>query len=306
MLRIGTKPIRPILNSILLVMVLSLAAGCRSESGKNAGTLEDIQVDEAIFDDISTAKKIFYSLPSPLETAKIIQLAGAKYDEQLLNPVSGADRYTTNRSMALNLGIYSTDMSFASLFDQTQTTITYMDAAKKMADGLGILDAIDENTIQRLEENINNREVIMDIISETFMSSSSYLKENDRDGVATIVLVGGWVEGLYIATQLVAGKPLQGNKLAERLLEQKLSFEILEKLLAQNAGDSDVIKVSKELEPLRAAFDKVQVKSTEVSPEKDQNSNVTLLKSKTEYTVDDATFNEILTSVNNIRSSFIL
>lgn len=294
------------LHIALAVFLSCSLAGCRSQSSKNANELEDIKVDEAIFDDISTAKKIFYSLPSPLETAKIIQLAGAKYDEQLLNPISGADRYTTNRSMALNLGIYSTDMSFASLFDQTQTTINYMDAAKKMADGLGILDAIDENTIQRLEENINNREVIMDIISETFMSSSSYLKENDRDGVATIVLVGGWVEGLYIASQLVGDKPVKGNKLAERVLEQKLSFEILEKLLSQNADDKDIMDISKELNPLRQAFDKVQVKSTEVSPEKDKNSNVTLLKSQTEFTVDDAAFKEILTSVTNLRSSFIL
>ena len=47
--------------------------------------------------------------------------------------------YVTNKSMALNLGIYTCDLSFASLYEQTQLIIDYMNAAKKMADGLGIL-----------------------------------------------------------------------------------------------------------------------------------------------------------------------
>ncbi|NQU80871.1 MAG: hypothetical protein HQ543_05080 [Bacteroidetes bacterium] len=119
-------------------------------------------------------------MPSPLETAMLVKSAGAPYNEGLLNPTDNAGNYTTNRSMALNLGIYTCDLSFASLYDQTQTSISYMSAAKKMADGLGILDAISEETLERLEENVNNREMIMDIVSETFMNSSSYLQENDR------------------------------------------------------------------------------------------------------------------------------
>ncbi len=105
--------------------------------------------------------------------------------------------------MALNLGIYSTDLSYASLFDQTQATLNYINAAKKMADGLEILDAIDEQTISRLEENINNRDVIIDIISETLLNSSSFLEDRGLQATSAVILVGGWVEGLYIATNLV-------------------------------------------------------------------------------------------------------
>ena len=105
--------------------------------------------------------------------------------------------------MAVNLGIYSTNLSYASLFDQTQATLNYINAAKKMADGLEILDAIDEETIQRLEENINNRDIIIDIISETLLNSSSFLEDRGLQATSAIILVGGWVEGLYLATTLV-------------------------------------------------------------------------------------------------------
>ncbi len=197
-------PIR--LTAILIIAVFM--AGCGSEkrkSGSDEVSLSESEMSTGILEDVNSAKQIFYSLPSPLETAMLIKNAGASYNEDLLNPVDNTSSYTTNKSLALNLGIYTTDLSFASLFDQTQTSIQYMNAAKRMADGLGILDAIDNNTIEMLEENINNRDRIMDIISETFMNSSSFLTENERPALASIVLVGGWVEGLYIASNLVGG-----------------------------------------------------------------------------------------------------
>jgi hypothetical protein len=56
-----------------------------------------------------------------------------------------------------------------------------MTASRTMAEGLDISDAIDNETMTRLENNLQNRDVVMDIISETFLNSSSYLKKmNDR------------------------------------------------------------------------------------------------------------------------------
>ncbi len=104
-----------------------------------AGTLETEAQEQ-----LNTAKRIFYSLPSPLETAMLIKNAGAEYNEELMNPTSNSSRYITSKSKALNLGIYSTDLSYASLFDQNQATLSYIEVAKEMADGLNILDAISQ------------------------------------------------------------------------------------------------------------------------------------------------------------------
>jgi len=186
-----------VFHAFLLFLLFAAFPACKSDKSKEKGkevSLDEFISGEDIFDDIDKAKKIFYSLPSPLETAMLIKSAGADYNEQLLNPLGNVEKYTTNKSMALNLGIYTTDLSFCSLFDQTQTSLNYMDATRKLAEGMDIKDAIDEETMIRLEENLNNRDVVMDIISETFLNSSSYLKENERQAVAAIVLVGGWIE----------------------------------------------------------------------------------------------------------------
>jgi hypothetical protein len=295
-----------ILGVLVLASILSTVQSCKSCKREAANQDVNVEVDENIMEDINQAKKIFYSLPSPLETAMLIKTAGATYNEKLLNPLSNVSSYTTNKSMALNLGIYTTDLSFASLFDQTQTSINYMQAAKKMADGLGILDAIDNNTIQKLEENINNRDVIMDIISETFMASSSFLKENDRTAVAAVVLVGGWVEGLYIATSLVEKSTTKNTKLIDRIVDQKLSFDIVLKLLDENKANPDVASLIVEMNDLKKIFDKIEIKSSKIEAETDTKTNVTTLKSESKVTITPETFKELTEKVKSIRSNFVL
>jgi len=164
------------LNFYAVFLIILIAASCSSDKSKKSDsdemvTLDSLEINEQLIKDVKAVKEIFYSLPSPLETAMILKQAGAKYNEELLNPTGNVSKYVTNKSMALNLGIYTTDLSYASLFDQTQATINYMNASKKMAEGLGILNAIDEDIIERLEANVNNRDIIMDIISETIMNS---------------------------------------------------------------------------------------------------------------------------------------
>ncbi len=291
-----------------IVLMAALFSGCGSDKQKQGSgefTLDESELDADLLEDINSAKQIFYSLPSPLETAMLIKSAGATYNEELLNPIENASNYTTNRSMALNLGIYTTDLSFASLFDQTQTSISYMNAAKQMADGLGILDAIDNNTIERLEENINNRDVIMETISETFMNSSSFLTENERPALASIVLVGGWVEGLYIASSIVGDESIKDNKLVERIVDQKLSFDIVLKLLQDNKDNMDVAGLLEDLDDLKTTFDKITITTTKIQAVPDEESNVTVLKSESTIDITPAVFKELQAKVNALRTNFI-
>ncbi len=283
----------------------SIGGGDKDKSEEPEIMLDMSELDKELFQDIGQVKKIFYSLPSPLETAMMIRSAGAGYNEELLNPVDNAANYTTNKSMALNLGSYTCDLSFVSLYDQTEASVNYMNAAKKMADGLGILDAINDETIQKLEENVNNRDVIMEIISETFMNSSSFLHENDRASVAAIVLVGGWMEGLFLATQMVDPDSIYNNNLVDRIMDQKLSINIVVKLLEESMDNLDVQSVMADVKDIMATFDKVKLTTTPVETSLDQETNVTTLKSKTESNITPDIFRELQEKVKTIRTKYI-
>jgi len=293
--------------SLVLMLVVILFTGCKG--GKKAQQ-EDITVairdKEEILQDIKQAEKIFQALPSPLESAMLIKSAGARFEEKLLNPVSNVNNYVTNKAMAINLGIYTCDLSFASLYEQTQLLIDYMNAAKKMADGLGILKAIEQEDIDRLEENINNSDVIMDIVSQTFMNSNSYLEDNGQPATAAMVLVGGWIEGLYISTQLIDMKDFNGNKLVGRIIDQKLSIDILLNLLASSKGNPAVDALMAQVGKLKTVFDKIKINTSRISTEFDETSKTTVLKSEIKTDMTPEVFLELSKTVMEIRNSFVI
>ena len=287
---------------------VAMLVGCKS-GGNRAQEDNNVPINlpknAEVYEDIKQAEKVFNSLPSPLESAMLLKSAGAKFDASLLNPISNNSRYVSNKSMALNLGIYTCDLSFASLYEQTQLIIDYMNSAKKMADGLGILNAIDKATIDRLEENINNSEIIMEIVSETFLNSSSYLEDNGQPAIAAMTLLGGWFEGLYMSTQLVDMNNFAGNKIVSRIIDQKLSIDILINLLDSSKGDPAVDELIAQMQRIKTIFDKVQITSSAVSPEFDRASNSTILKSDVTTNMTPEVFRELATTVSEIRNSFI-
>lgn len=302
-----------LISIVMIIGSLLIFSACRS-GGRQSGrevSLEDFLSEDDIFDDIDRAKKIFYSLPSPLETAQLLKSAGIDYNEMLLNNLNNVDRYATNKSKALNLGIYTTDLSFASLFEQAQTSLNYMDVTRQLATEMGISDAIDDETLRRLEENLDNRVVVMDIISETFLNSSSYLKENDQQEVAAIVLVGGWIEGLYIGSQMAGEEPDGNSELVKRLGEQKLSFSIVERMLEENRLNAngeenrDIVELMEELEVIRAAYDNVDVQTSPVSVDQESTSEVAMLQSETIVNVTPEAFLELQNAVQLVRTNFV-
>jgi hypothetical protein len=297
-------------NGFLTVAILFslILASCHSGGKSVKKETDTVAVNKgnaAVYEDIKQAEKIFYTLPSPLESAMLIKSAGALFDDKLLNPVENTSIYHTNKSMALNLGVYTCDLSFASLYDQTQLIINYMNAAKKMADGLGILQAIEQEDIDKLEENIHNTDVIMDIVSQTYLNSNSYLEDNGQPAIAAIVLVGGWMEGLYISTRLVDMKEFNGNKLVGRIIDQKLSIGILINLLETNKGNPAVDELIAQVKKVKTVFDKITLKTSPVRPEYDQVANVTVLKSEVKADLTPEVFRELSQVVSEIRSNFV-
>ncbi len=293
---------------ILVLVFTGLIIGCASESNKRDRIeveVDEVPVDDAVKTGVQTARQIFYSLPSPLETAMILKRSGALYNPEILNSVDNISRYTTTKGMALNLGIYSTDLSYASLFDQTQASIKYMTASKKLAEGLGILNAIDNEIIQRLEENVNNREAIMDIISETLLNTNSILEENDRVAIGSIILVGGWIEGLFIATSLVDDVGKTDNELIDRIIDQKLSLATVINLLEQHKGNSDVKEVLVDINELNKIYNKIQISVSQIEVVADSESTTTL-RSKNVVSVNPAVFNELKEKVAQIRTKYVM
>ncbi len=297
----------PLILGVAALAVCLSATSCkgktRGEANRDKG--EAVSPDEQTMEQIKSAEKVFNALPTPLEVAQLIKEAGAKFDATLLNPVENKSNYTSSKSMALNLGTYVCDLSFASMYDETSLLVNYMEAAEDMATGLGILDAIDETTVERLEQNINNRDVIMEIVSETFLNSQAYLEDDEQHAVAATIIAGGFIEGLYISASMVDMKNYKGNKLVETIADQKMSVDDMIRLLETYTDNSAIRELLGPMHELKTVFDRVERSSEPSEAQYDEKSGMTEISGASKSEMKQDTFLAIKEKVSEIRNSYV-
>jgi hypothetical protein len=113
------------------------------------------------------------------------------------------------------------------------------------------------------------------------------------------------VEGLYIASNLVGDADIEGNKLVERIVDQKLSFDIVMHLLEDNKDNMDVAEILSDIVELKVTFDKIIITTTSIQAVPDEESNVTVLKSESKIEITNEVFQELQEKVKVLRSNFI-
>lgn len=205
------------LKGAFFIVASMIIAACGSDNTKEESIttpVEDSVVAEA------ETEEITYSLPSPLQIASIFKKSGLKYKAGITSELKDPAKYTTNLNKAINLGVYSADLSYAVLNKQKQEAMTYMKLSRQLADNLGIGSVFDQgNLSKRFEKNLTNEDSLAYIIAELQMVTDMYLDENDQQQVTSIVFSGAWIESMYIASRVFEkGKDKSlNNKLAEQM-----------------------------------------------------------------------------------------
>ncbi|MBL4559828.1 MAG: hypothetical protein JKX79_02470, partial [Labilibaculum sp.] len=231
-------------NIIWSLCILLLFNSCNlfSSKEKEPVTEEDLLESQLMQENTEKMKRIFYVLPSPIEISLLIKKSGVHFQEELLNSTDNLPGYSTSPSRAIALGVYCADLSYASLNEQYQISIEYINVSRTLAESLGVLRTVKQDKIRLLENNITNKELIIDIVSEIYMESNEQLREQDRYSLAALMLIGGWIESLYLATQSVNPSEKSHQILIKQILDQKLSLESIKAVLRDNQSDQ-IIKI---------------------------------------------------------------
>jgi hypothetical protein len=253
------------------------------------------------------AQKVFYSLPTPIEMSILIKNLGIEYRGVLLNDPTFASKYVTHSKMAINFGIYVTDLVYSGLFDQTQTMLRYKLAIQRMVDGLGISAAIDNNLLKNLEANTNDRDGMLRILSEIYSSCSAHLNDDaDRKFLVISSIVGGWVEGMYIASSLTNENLAANEKQIEQLvIDQKLTFDMIWQAMSDTQQIPEIAALMSEMTGLAQAFDKVEIDQMQSSVKFDEKSQTSVIESISLSSVDVETFTEIKQQIQTLRHNFV-
>lgn len=249
------KAITVIILPILILFVSGLVS-CRSEK-KELKKVEMQQVDSLK----TEIEKNVYPLPTSAEVIKKLTELEVGYIFGIANPVANAKKYFTSASKAINLGVYGADLSYATLYNIMQEVINYLDAIRSLANELNMSQIYDEALYERIKQNWDNKDELVNILTEAFNNTYGYLSENDRQNLALLVVGGAWVEGMYLTTH-VSQAAYQAPEFSKVLIEQKESFEMFLELTKAYMEDQNVKEFVEKLEPIRKVYESLSTSLT--------------------------------------------
>ncbi|MDF1550122.1 MAG: hypothetical protein P1P88_20015 [Bacteroidales bacterium] len=290
------KPFKPVYISLIFFLTFQFFSCGSDNQVTDNEVVDDLSQNNILFSTI----EVFKTLPSPVETAELIQKTGVKFDENILNPVKNSPYYETSYSIALNLGVYCADLSYTTFYDQKQITMEYLSAVKAMADGLGLVEMIKKDDLLKLEDNLYDRDTIKSLIHDVFLSSGEFLNDNNRPEVALLVEVGGWIEGLYIAMQLAKQSGHINKELVDRVAEQRNSLILVISSLENFSNHQQINEVLFDLKDLMKIYDKMVVPEGENF---DSNAVLMLTKNSKAYVTPEIFLN-LYHQISRIRNSY--
>jgi len=163
------------------------------------------------------------------------------FNDDLLNDSKNYKLYTRSRATATNLGIYGADLNYLIHFEQSQRSVLYLVASKKLAEEIGVAMAFDQETMEQYQTNVENKDELIKIIFLAYDNVKTMLKSEDQFLMSTLVITGSWIENMYITTTLLSQvKTLETKtELVSNLVGQKEYLENMIVLIKElHEGDN--------------------------------------------------------------------
>lgn len=277
-----------------------------NEALKNDGTEEKSQVEEsAIQVDPAEINQIINSIPSPLQIGFLIKETGGEYNRNYLNPPNKLDQYDNSYSKALNLGIYGADLAYTNIYNQKADGGEYLSAVRGLAEDLSIDKFFELSTITRLIKNNDNLDSLLMITTSNFEKINLYLQENNRSHLSTLLLTGGWIEGLSLICSV---NDYNSNKeLQERIGEQKITLDQLLHLLSYYEKDAKIKPLINKLKELESVYKGIEIVTIEGESSFEEIDGIMMIvdNSYTEVIITDEQVKEIGRVIKEIRKSII-
>ncbi len=287
---------------LYIIMLLLFLISCQQNSTDNQDSMSDTLVKK---DYTKKVKKIFYTVPSPIEMTNLLQKASSEYNPNLLNPTKNVEKYLTVSQLAINLGVYGADLSYNRMFDQIQSSINYLVVLRKISDKLGVPEDEGSFAISRIEDNMNNKDSVIQIIAETYANADAYFKENDMPNIAVMILMGGWTEGIYIALN-VAQTAQDKRIVMERIAEQKLSLDNLIELMEEYSDDETIQHFYPMFVELKEVFNKVDISYQSGKVNTDTIHKITTISGTSYVDINEEDISSIENKIVEIRKEMIL
>jgi len=209
---------------LFLILLLFACISCRNSSNNNAGFVfpkaDSIPIGESEKLSTEAIEEIARNISSPVEIANLLQSLAVPFSPDYLASSIDANKQTTSFDKAFTLGILGADLGYLNMYEKTGSSIDILNSIKKLAEGIRVGQFFDFETIKRLSLNKSNLDSLLYLSIDSYTQIDEYLRGNDRGQLSALMIIGVWIEGQYLATQVITEYP--DPVLRDRIGEQKI------------------------------------------------------------------------------------
>lgn len=276
--------------------ILLWVSACNDDNNNN--DTKDKKDNDVI--EINDDNLITYLIPSPKDMFKLTSEEKLTYSDKVLNKKENADKYIDTKSLEIGFGIFSADLAYTAAFNQTSTAGEYLKVVEGLSDKIGLGSVFSGSLIERFK-NIESKDSLLKVTNDTYYDIVRFLEENDRNTSLSLISVGGWVESLYIVTNLQE-KYSEDNEIIQLIADQKNIFENLMLSLQQKEADESINSIIKQLQPIKKVYDKLEVVKVEKPKTNIADSNKIVVGGTTKIVMTEEQYNELKKSIADVRN----
>jgi hypothetical protein len=268
---------------------------------------DSVPVGEAELLSAEAIAEISRNISSPVEIANLLQSMDVPFSPEYLATSIDPNKQTTAFDKALALGILGADLGYLNMYEKTGSVIDILSSIKKLAEGIRVGQFFDFETIKRLSLNKSNLDSLLFLSIDSYTQIDKYLRDDNRGQLSALMIIGVWIEGQYLATQVIKEYPSQ--ILRDRIGEQKIILNDLIMLASPYCGrDAEFNNLCRDLQLVKDIYKDVRITYTigePVSVEKDGGLVITQTEtSQVEMTEEQLA--GIIEVIRNIRDELII
>ena len=290
-------------TSILLVgaLVLGLISCNRQGENKEQNLTRyknaNLEQDENI-------TKMYYRFPAPKDAIDYIKTEKLIYLKEYLNPVSNADKYFDSRVQNFNLGIYTADFAYITVFKTLSEASEYFGTIEKLAYQTGLSSIFDEKLRNRVEANEANIDSLNSIARSSYSDMVNFLTLNGNEKQLAIISAGGYIEIFYLALNQTHDID-KDKELLNRIYDQRMGLENLIQFIEPFTSDHWVKTLSNNLKAINSTLQLVEIKpASKTSTSRNSKGQLTFSGGKAEISITKENYQQLKQTVISIREKY--
>jgi len=296
---------------VFLFLILTAFISCRNASVKTGEFVfpeaDSVPVSEAEKLSPEAIADIARNISSPVEIANLLQMLEIPFSQNYLASSIDANKQSTSFDKALKLGILGADLGYLNMYEKTGSSLDVLSSIRKIAEDIKVGQFFDFESIRRLSQNKSNLDSLLFISIDSYTQIDNYLRANDRGQLSALMIIGVWLEGQYLATQVVSQFP--DEKLRDRIGEQKIILNDLLLLVSPYCNrDSEFTGLCQDLQEIKEKYREVRISYTQGDPVSvEKNGGLTIQQTESSVVMmSKEQLEGIIEITKNIRNRLIL